>query len=863
MKFYLLICTAFFLCNPNAFAQTDHWESVILPGDPWRYLVPTEEPITDWRQPAFDDTSWPTGISGIGYGDGDDATVIQPTIALYMRMQFTVHAIEDISSVLLDMDFDDGFVAYLNGQEIARALVSGENPAFDQFADADQEAMLYQGLKPNRFVIDQQFLLAGNNHLAIQVHNWSAVSSDLTAIPVLSFGINTDSYQYRATPEWFDVPQATIEFESSNLPIVIINTENNQEIPNEPKINGRMTIIDNGPGVRNFLSEQGNAASLDFDGPIKIEVRGSSSSLLPKKQYALTTYDVLNEKDNVSLLGMPSENDWVLNGLAYDPSLMRDFISYRMSRNIGQYASRGVYCEMILNGEYRGLYVLQEKLKADNNRIDINKIKPEDNSGKALTGGYITKSDKTEGDDIAAWEMPNYAGWKTAFIHEHPNPTTVTVNQNNYIRDEFYRLANLSAAQNSSLVNGYPSVIDLPSFIDFMIINELVSNPDAYQFSTFFHKDRNGKLRAGPVWDLNLSYGNDLFFWGYDRSLTNVWQFDDQDNVGAMFWKDLFDDDVFHCYLARRWNQLIQPGMPLHPTEIYHLIEETSAYIAEAIPREEQTWGTIGDHAAHIQAMKTWVAARVEWMSRELGAPGTCTGSEVPALTITKINYHPLALGDIDEKDFEFIEITNTGSTTADLTGVYFGGTGLVYQFPAATNLAAGQSVFLANETTAFMLAYGFQPFDEFSRALGNGGQTIQLLNGYGNLIDEVSYEDQAPWPEAADGDGYYLALIDPALDNNDPANWEAVLTSQLLGVPQSPSPVIQLYPNPAVESVTILMESVIKMIRVWDLDGKVQLIETPQQTEVLLPLSALNSGIYLIEIESVNGRYFRKLRVE
>ena len=104
--------------------------------------------------------------------------------------------------------------------------------------------------------------------------------------------------------------------------------------------------------------------------------------------------------------------------------------------------------------------------------------------------------------------------------------------------------SNTSNNKNSSVEDGYPSVIDIPSFIDFMILNEFSANVDGYQFSTFFHKERNGKLRAGPIWDFNLTYGNDLFFWGYDRSFTYGWQFDDGGNTGAKFWKDLFDDPM-------------------------------------------------------------------------------------------------------------------------------------------------------------------------------------------------------------------------------------------------------------------------------------------------------------------------------
>ena len=119
-----------------------------------------------------------------------------------------------------------------------------------------------------------------------------------------------------------------------------------------------------------------NYDHIDFNGAIKIEIRGSSSSLLTKKQYALTTFDSLGQKNNVKILGMPKDNDWILNGIAYDSSLIRDYLSYQLSNQIGQYASRGKYCEVMLNGIYNGIYLFQEKLKIDNNRINIKKFSP-------------------------------------------------------------------------------------------------------------------------------------------------------------------------------------------------------------------------------------------------------------------------------------------------------------------------------------------------------------------------------------------------------------------------------------------------------------------------------------------------------
>ncbi|WP_421895175.1 CotH kinase family protein [Marinoscillum sp.] len=867
MKTFHFPTILFVMLSLAAQSQINHWESVVLPGDTWSYQVPTSQPSASWIQVDFDDAQWSQGPSGIGYGDDDDQTVIDATMAVYMRIGFTIVSLTEVEQLLLDMDYDDGFVAYLNGTEIARSLVSGEPPAFDQPSDGLHEAQLYTGADPERHMVDQSLLVEGANVLAIEVHNESLTSSDLTAIPTMSVGINTATNHYRSVPDWFDEPveQQDIVLETSNLPIVIIHTAGGQTIPNEPKIRATMTIIDNGPGQDNAVTDSSNPESLDYDGNIEIEIRGSSSNCCSdKKQYALTTYDEANEKDNVSLLGMPKENDWILNGFAFDPSLMRDYIAYQLSLKIGEYASRGRYCEVILNGDYMGVYVLQEKLKADDNRIDINKIEPEDNEGKALTGGYITKSDKTEGSDVSAWYMDNYSGWQTAFVHEHPKPTTVTASQNNYIQEIFFNLETQAFNNNDALVGGYPSIIDIPSFVDFMIMNELASNADAYQFSTFFHKDRNGKLRAGPLWDFNLTFGNDLFFWGLDRSHTDVWQFDDGDNVGARFWRDLFRDPTFNCYFSKRWLALTAVGQPLHPDAVNSFIDEVFAETQAAAERNHARWGIGEDRADHIALMKQWVMDRVDWITSQLGNGQACEGESVPNLVITRINYHPMTEDGKDEKDLEFIEITNTGSTTIDLTGVYFGGTGLVYQFPPNITLGAGSSVYLANEADAFKEAYGFNPFDEFSRSLNNGGQTITLLNGYGMTIDEVTYLDEAPWPTEADGDGYFLSVIDPTADNNDPSNWKAdnVLDVDLLGA-QPLDYALSVFPNPTTDNIQITSKRQLVSVRVFDVQGRLlQSIPSGGATSTI-DVSHFEKGVYLLEIQTDTQLYRRKVVIE
>jgi len=650
-------------------------------------------------------------------------------------------------------------------------------------------------------------------------------------------------------------------FTDSNLPIVIINTDNAEEIPDDPRIFGNMKIIYKGEGVRNYMIDQTNPAFLNYDGRIDIEIRGSSSQVLDKKQYGFSTKLTDNTtNNNVSLLGMPEENDWILNGLAFDPSLIRDYLSYNLSRNMGNYASRTAYCEVVINGVYKGLYVLQEKVKADSGRVNVTKITTSQNTLPNLSGGYITKSDKTTGGDPVAWTMSSYSGANTDFIHELPKPSDVTTQQNTYIYNQFNALKTTSFANNISFINGYPSVIDVPSFVDFMLSNELASNADGYQLSTYFHKDRNGKLRAGPIWDFNLTYGNDLFFWGFDRSHTDVWQFSNGDNEGAKFWTDLFNNPQFKCYLSKRFNELTQPGNPMNLIDLYAFIDDTITYINEASIREQALWGTVPNQVAEVLALKTFLSERIIWMTNNLGGFSACNTNITPPLVIAKIDYNPNANANFtSSNDQEFIEIRNIGTQTVDLTGIYFKGTGLVYQFPANQTLASNTSVFLASKSTTFTNKYGFAPFGEFTRNLSNSNQDLVLADGFGTTIDRVHYYDATPWPNA-DGNGYYLRLIDVNSDNSLALNWEASNENLLSNADFEINDAIQIYPNPTKNRMDIKTIKPFSQIQLIDVQGRVIATVYKNSNEIEIDMNNFSDGIYLIKIISENKIETRKI---
>lgn len=647
-------------------------------------------------------------------------------------------------------------------------------------------------------------------------------------------------------------------FTDSNLPVVLITTDIDAttglpyEIVDSPVVLGSMKIIYHTDGSRNYLTDQNTPTTLNYNGRLSIQIRGSSSQAAPKKAYGFSTLLADNtSNNNVSLLGMPSEHDWILNGLAFDPSLIRDYLAYNISRQMGNYASRTQYCEVVVNGEYNGLYLLEEKIKADSNRVNILKIASTDTTGENVTGGYITKADKTTGGDPIAWTTTNNVN----YIHELPKPSVVTPEQDAYIYGQFTNLQTAATNNNSSLFDGYTTTIDVPSFVDFMLSNEFAANVDGYQLSTYFHKDRNGKLRAGPIWDFNLTLGNDLFFWGYDRSKTDTWQFSNGDNEGSPFWTDLFNDTTFKCYLSRRFHQLTQAGQPMNAAFLNTFIDNTIALINEAMVRENQKWNTIPNNPQEIINLKTFIVDRITWMTSQLGSYASCNNVVVPPLVITKINYNPATSVSFPvSNDQEFIEITNTGSATVNLSGIYFKELGLTYQFPYNSTISGNSSLFLCSNSSVFQTQNGFSAFGQYTRNLSNKSQNLVLVDAFGNVIDNVQYFDSAPWPTAPDGNGSYLQLISTSLDNNLASSWIASTNSLAVNEVNNNNSSVVIYPNPAQHILTITSPNNIDSIEIFDVSGKLLIATSVKENQTTVDISNLSVGIYFVKVQSEVG---------
>ena len=161
---------AAFLVSDSVLAQ-DHWETAIFADDNWNYIIPSQEPSSEWNTVTFDDSDWLVGSGGFGYGDNDDGTTVDNgTISVFMRRSFTITELTKLNKAILHADYDDGFVAYLNGVEVFRSFnLSDEDDTvpYDATTNIDHEAQLYTGLVPEAYVLDSidiaELLSIGNN----------------------------------------------------------------------------------------------------------------------------------------------------------------------------------------------------------------------------------------------------------------------------------------------------------------------------------------------------------------------------------------------------------------------------------------------------------------------------------------------------------------------------------------------------------------------------------------------------------------------------------------------------------------------------------------------------------------------------
>lgn len=455
--------------------------------------------------------------------------------------------------------------------------------------------------------------------------------------------------------------QTAVTLTSSKLPIVIINTKG-KTIIDDPKIVVNMRIIYNGKGKMNYVTDK----VYHYNNYIGIEKRGNSSQSFEQLQYGVETKDSATGKNlDFPLLGMPADNDWVLYAPYNDISMMRNILAYQMWNEMGHWAPRTRLCELILNGIYQGVYVLMESIKRSDHRVGTAKLKDTDTSKIDITGGYIMKIDARNSPDDMTFEskvpgVVKVTGTGGGFgnptpttmvtwIYHYPKADEIRPKQAQYIRNYIDTVeAVIQSGIFADPVEGYAKYISNNSFIDYFIHTELSRNGDGYKRSAFFYKEKKkedgtgGKLKAGPVWDYNLAYGNVNFCQG---NLKTGWTYEGCETLPVpALWPRLLQDPAFKNAVKCRYQELRKTI--LNDSYINSVItkyaqdslKEAQARQLAKYPKliqpssgggifNDPLWYAgyrVTSYAAEIDTLKNWFTKRLAWLDKNITGTGTC-----------------------------------------------------------------------------------------------------------------------------------------------------------------------------------------------------------------------------------------------
>lgn len=582
---------------------------------PATYFVGTGEPDTNWIELSFDDSAWEKdtmSIIGHSYGESGYISIDQTASSIYLRCPFSIENSDKIEALNLLVDFDDAYIAYINGVEVARVNIDQnvQRPAYNDTAIRSHASeFAYQLTYPVLGVyldtdVVKSCIVDGNNILAIQVLD-DSLKSDLFLMPYLFDLTNLDFNIYNELTRH----KRLVEIDSTNLPLVIIETDQ-FGIAHDLNTwaNAHMGIINN-----NEKFNKTNDVFNDYNGLISIRTRGKSSHDFAKKSYRFELKDISGKDTSISILGMPKENDWILFGPYTDKSQIRNKFSYDLGRSMGNYATRSRFCELIINGQNQGLYMLTEQIKRDKNRIDISKLDSTDIEGYKVTGGYIFKFDK-----------PEY-GSTTIKGRQISYPNEIQPEQESYLRNYFNNYDSVLLSNDfMDPYIGFRKYADDTSLVDYLIINEIAKNPDVYLYSTYLYKDRDdkdGRTKFGPIWDFDIAYGNTIFQQG---NRTDGWQWDV--NKSLKLTRYLQDPKLVDLLQERWWNFR---ATTLSNDSIFNLFDQMIEDIRQVRIRNYEVWPIIDktlffpgydvyNYEAEIETMQNWLETRLEWIDNNI-----------------------------------------------------------------------------------------------------------------------------------------------------------------------------------------------------------------------------------------------------
>ena len=421
----------------------------------------------------------------------------------------------------------------------------------------------------------------------------------------------------------------------THLPLVLIDT-GGQEIPG--KVTGQTD--DFGETINTLAADGRDVIDVSFvivdnqtrnnhpsdeatlTTTAQIRVRGHSSRLFEKSPYQLDFVDENGEAAPAAVMGMPAHSEWVLYGPYLDKSLVRNYMWYNIAGEVMEWAPNVRYCELILNGEYRGLYLMVETI-TDGEDCRLNLSTTEQN---VKTTGYLLRGDRTTQEDLGGQRdiytyLERMLTLRTDILIKYPGRSSLTQELRQEIELDYAAFEKALYSYDYDTDDyGYWNYIDVDNFVDYFLINEFSLNVDAGRYSTYIYKDLSGKFKLA-VWDFNNAC---------DNFPTDPLTPDQINMVSHTWFFMLCKSEDFVERLLDRYDEL--RASVLNETYLLNYIDETLAYLGPAVERNNQRWNdamtqwepltpeerNLHSHEEAVDQLKEWLYERGIWLDENI-----------------------------------------------------------------------------------------------------------------------------------------------------------------------------------------------------------------------------------------------------
>lgn len=373
------------------------------------------------------------------------------------------------------------------------------------------------------------------------------------------------------------LPILSITVDKENIPGEIIRDSNGNEVGKTLTNEGNTMILGE---MQVYDSDDTNTIhdSAKISSSILLRYRGNSSVSFSKKGYLLKLINEDGSDNEQQMLGITKNNEWVLHGPYLDKTLMRNYMSYNIGAMIMGYAPNVRYCELYVNNEYQGLYLLCESISRSKSRVNISKY-----DSRASEFGYILRIDKDEDSirDICTFsEYTHTSEIGTGLSIVYPSKNMINENIKEYIESdisEFERA--LYSYDFNDPAKGYKNYIDVDSFVDYYVYQEFMEINDTGNRSTYLYKEKGGKIVMGPIWDYNNSLNN--YFTELDS--------EEMQYTDILWYSQLLKDKDFVDRVVNRYRDLRKTV--LNEEYLLNYIDSVRNYLGDAIDRNFEVWG--------------------------------------------------------------------------------------------------------------------------------------------------------------------------------------------------------------------------------------------------------------------------------